>query len=382
MLTRPSLTIVSPKLMQIPFFRYPHVFGQQRKEILAAMLDVMDRGAFILQDEVKQFEAKVAELIGAKHAIGTANATDALEIIVRAAGLGIGDEVIVPSHTFVATVAALHNNRVTPVLVDCADDHLIDPAKIEALITPRTRAIMPVQLNGRVANMDALCTIANRHRLQIIEDSSQALGAKFKGRCAGTFGLAGVFSFYPAKVLGCFGDGGMIVTNDDAIAERSRLIRDHGRGGHGGAVQMWGRNSRLDNLHATIMLVKLRQYQQEIERRRTIAARYHKNLSGIPQLLLPPAPDASPDHFDIFQNYEIEADNREQLRAHLEARGVKTIIQWGGRAVHQFEALGFSLKLPRTDLLFQRCFLLPMNTSLTDAEIDYISEQIRDFYCR
>jgi dTDP-4-amino-4,6-dideoxygalactose transaminase len=368
--------------MQIPFFRYPHVFGQQRKEILAAMLDVMDRGAFILQDEVKQFEAKVAELIGAKHAIGTANATDALEIIVRAAGLGIGDEVIVPSHTFVATVAALHNNRVTPVLVDCADDHLIDPAKIEALITPRTRAIMPVQLNGRVANMDALCTIANRHRLQIIEDSSQALGAKFKGRCAGTFGLAGVFSFYPAKVLGCFGDGGMIVTNDDAIAERSRLIRDHGRGGHGGAVQMWGRNSRLDNLHATIMLVKLRQYQQEIERRRTIAARYHKNLSGIPQLLLPPAPDASPDHFDIFQNYEIEADNREQLRAHLEARGVKTIIQWGGRAVHQFEALGFSLKLPRTDLLFQRCFLLPMNTSLTDAEIDYISEQIRDFYCR
>lgn len=366
----------------IPFFRYPHVFGQQREEILAAMLEVMDRGAFILQTEVTEFEDRIAAFIGARHAIGTANATDALEIIVRAAGLGVGDEVIVPSHTFVATVAALHNNGVTPVLADCADDHLIDSAKIEALITPRTKAIMPVQLNGRVANMDSLREIADRHQLLIIEDSSQGLGARFKGRCAGTFGLGGVFSFYPAKVLGCFGDGGMIVTNDDSIAERARLIRDHGRGGHGGAVQMWGRNSRLDNLHASIMLVKLRRYPQEIERRRALAARYDKNLSGIPELLLPPAPESSPDHFDIFQNYEVEAENREPLRVHLEANGVKTIIQWGGSAVHQFPALGFTCKLPRTELLFQRCFLLPMNTSLTDGEVDYISEQIRRFYRR
>ena len=368
--------------MQIPFFRYPHVFGQQRDEILAAMLGVMDRGAFIMQDEVKLFEAKIAEFIGVKHALGTANATDSLELIIKAAGIGPGDEVIVPSHTFIASAAAIHNNGATPVLADCGPDHLVDPASIEALITPRTKAIMPVQLNGRVCNMDPIMALAAKHRLLVIEDSSQGLGAKFKGRCAGTFGLAGVFSFYPAKVLGCFGDGGMVVTNDDALAAKIRLLRDHGRGGHGGAVEMWSRNSRLDNLHATIMLVKMLIYPQEIERRRALAARYQKGLQGIAELTLPPAPDASPDHFDIYQNYEIEADRRDELRAHLETNGVKTIIQWGGKAVHQFTNLGFNYQLPRTERLFTRCFLLPLNTALTDAEVDYICAQIRAFYRR
>ncbi len=368
--------------MQIPFFRYPHVFGQQRDQILSAMLNVMDRGAFILQDEVKEFEAAIASFIGAKHGIGTANATDALELIIKAAGIGPGDEVIAPSHTFVATIAAIHNNGATPVLADCGPDHLVDPASIEALITPRTKAIMPVQLNGRVANMDRIMALAARHKLTVIEDSSQALGAKFKDKCAGTFGLAGVFSFYPAKVLGCFGDGGIVVTNDDALAAKIRLLRDHGRGGHGGAVEMWGRNSRLDNLHATIMSVKMRQYPQEVTRRRQLASRYHQGLRDLPQLTLPPAPDASPDHFDIYQNYELEADRRDDLRVHLENKGVKTIIQWGGKAVHQFPALGFTAKLPQTEKLFTRCFLLPLNTALADAEVDYICAQIRGFYGR
>jgi dTDP-4-amino-4,6-dideoxygalactose transaminase len=366
--------------MQVPFFRYPHVFGQQRHEILSAMLDVMDRGAFILQNEVKEFETKIAQFIGAKHAIGTANATDALELIIKAAGIGHGDEVIVPSHTFVASAAAIHNNGATPVLADCGDDHLVDPASIEALITSRTKAIMPVQLNGRVCNMDRIQAIADKHRLQVIEDSSQGLGAKFKNRCAGTFGVAGVFSFYPAKVIGCFGDGGMIVTNDDAFAEKVRLLRDHGRGAHGASVQMWSRNSRLDNLHATIMLVKMRIYPQEITRRRELAARYQQGLQGITQLALPPAPDSSPDHFDIFQNYELQAERRDELRTHLEANGVKTIIQWGGQAIHQSPALGFTCRLPRTERLFTRCFLLPMNTSLTNDEADYICAKIRSFY--
>lgn len=366
--------------MQIPFFRYPHVFGQQRDEILSAMLDVMDRGAFIMQDEVKQFEAKIAGFIGVKHAIGTANATDSLELIIQAAGIGPGDEVIVPSHTFIASAAAIHNNGATPVLADCGDDHLVDPASIEALISPRTKAIMPVQLNGRVCNMDRLTALAAKHKLLLIEDSSQGLGAKFKGRCAGTFGLAGVFSFYPAKVLGCFGDGGMIVTNDDALADKVRLLRDHGRGGHGASVQMWSRNSRLDNLHAAIMLVKMRIYPQEITRRRELAGRYQQGLQGIAQLTLTPAPDTSPDHFDIYQNYELQAERRDELRAHLETNGVKTIIQWGGQAIHQSPALGFTCKLPRTERLFTRCFLLPMNTSLTNDEVDYICVQIRCFY--
>ena len=368
--------------MEIPFFRYSHVFNHQRDDILDALIRVMDRGSFILQAEVGEFEFKIAELTGVKHAIGTANATDSLELILRAAGIGSGDEVIVPSHTFIATAAAIHNNGATPVLADCGDDHLIDPASVEKLVTKRTKAIMPVQLNGRVADMDRLLAIAALHRVHLIEDSSQALGAKFKGRGAGSFGLAGVFSFYPAKVLGCFGDGGMIVTNDDQLAAKVRLLRDHGRGGHGAGVEMWGRNSRLDNLHATIMLVKLRIYPQEIERRRQLALRYHEGLSAVPELLLPPPPEPAGDHFDIFQNYEVEAEDREGLRQHLEANGIKTIIQWGGRAVHQFPALGFDCTLPRTELLFRRCFLLPMNTSLTDAEIDHITAEIRRFYRR
>jgi dTDP-4-amino-4,6-dideoxygalactose transaminase len=366
--------------MEIPFFRYPHVFGQQRNEILAAMIDVMDRGAFILQAEVTEFEEQIAHYIGARHAIGTANATNALELIVKATGIGPGDEVIVPSHTFVATAAAIKNNGATPVLADCGDDHLVDPASIESLITKRTKAIMPVQLNGRVCDMDRLLTIGKTYDVKLIEDSSQGLGAKFKGRCAGAFGLAGVFSFYPAKVLGCFGDGGMIVTSDDDLAGKLRLLRDHGRGGHGGEVEMWGVNSRLDNLHAAIMLVKFRRYTDEIVRRRELAARYQRGLQGIPELTLPPAPDASPDHFDIYQNYEIEADRRDALREHLERNGVKTIIQWGGKAIHQFPALSFRCQLPRTDRLFTRCFLLPMNTSLTDEEVDYICANIRSFY--
>lgn len=373
-------SVSSLTIMQIPFFRYPHVFGQQREELLRAALNIMERGAFILQDEVRVFEEKIAAFIGAKHAIGVANATDALELSLRAAGIGAGDEVIVPSHTFVASAASVKHCGATPVLADCGPDHLVDPASVRALITPRTRAIMPVQLNGRVARMDELQAIADQHRLLIIEDSSQALGGKYKGRCAGTFGLAGVFSFYPAKVLGCFGDGGMVVTNSDEIAQKVRLMRDHGRGGHGGAVEMWGRNSRLDTLHAVIMTVKMGIYPAEMARRRALAARYDAGLRGVRAMVLPPAPDASPDHFDIFQNYEVEADRRDALRAHLEAKGVKTIIQWGGKAVHQFPALGFNCRLPATERLFERCFLLPMNTSLTDAEVDYICATIREFY--
>jgi dTDP-4-amino-4,6-dideoxygalactose transaminase len=366
--------------MQIPFFRYNHVFGQQREEILASVLDVMSRGAFILQDEVKQFEVRIAEFIGAKHAIGTANATDSLELIIKAAGIGPGDEVIVPSHTFIASAAAIHNNGATPILADCGDDHLVDPASMEALVTSRTKALMPVQLNGRVCDMDRLVAIAKRHNLLLIEDSSQGLGAKFRGRCAGTFGLAGVFSFYPAKVLGCFGDGGMVVTNNDDLAAKIRLLRDHGRGGHGASVEMWSRNSRLDNLQAAIMLVKMRIYPQEIERRRELAMRYQRGLENVPELTLPPAPNASQDHFDIYQNYELEAVRRDELRAYLESKDIKTIIQWGGAAIHQFPNLGFKTELPRTTRLFTRCFLLPMNTALTNEEVDYICAQIRNFY--
>lgn len=366
--------------MKIPFFRYPHVFGQQRDEILKAVLNVMDRGAFILQKEVQDFEEKIAQFIEVKHAIGVANATDALELSLVAAGIKPGDEVIVPSHTFIASAASIRNVGAVPILADCGDDHLLDADSAAALISPRTRALMPVQLNGRVAQMDKLLELAVKYDLRIVEDSSQALGAKFKGRCAGTIGTAGVFSFYPAKVLGCFGDGGMVVTNSDDVAAKVRLMRDHGRGGHGGGVEIWGRNSRLDTLHAAVMTVKLGIYPEEIDRRRALARQYQSYLGDLPAVCLPPAPDVDPEHFDIYQNYEIQADRRDELRMYLDSKEIKTIIQWGGKAVHQFANLGFSCRLPKTDRLFERCFLLPMNTSLRDEEVEYICSNIRNFY--
>ncbi|MEO7367069.1 MAG: DegT/DnrJ/EryC1/StrS family aminotransferase [Gemmatimonadaceae bacterium] len=366
--------------MSIPFFRYPHLFAQQREEILKAMTAVMDRGAFILQSDLVEFETAIANFTGAKYALGVANGTDALIIALRAAGIGSGDEVIVPSHTYVASAASIHFAGATPVLVECGADHMVDPAAVEAAVTPKTAAIMPVQLNGRTCDMDALQAIADKNGLAIVEDAAQAIGSKFKGKAAGTFGIAAEISLYPAKILGCFGDGGVLLTNDDDMARKMSLLRDHGRD-ETGLVVTWGLNSRLDNLQAAVLNVKMQHLDAEIERRRAIARMYREGLEGLEDLTLPPGPDNDADHFDVYQNYEIEAGRRDELRTQLENDGVRTIIQWAGKPVHQFEGLGLkSGHLPFTDSLFMRCFLLPMNTSLTDDEVQYICDRVRRFY--
>lgn len=363
----------------IPFFDYPALFAELEGEIMTTVRDVFARGAYIMQSDLFSFESELAAYVGVKHAIGVADGTMGLLLPLLALELKPGDEVLVPSHTFIASAAAIHHSGATPVLVDCGRDHLIDPASVRKAITRRTRGIMPVQLNGRTADMDALGAIAREHGLFIVEDSCQALGSKFKGKCAGTFGVAGSISFYPSKTLGCFGDGGAIITDDDALAERVRILRDHGRG-HDGNVSMWGYNSRLDNVQAAILRIKLRRYDEYITRRRAIASVYQQRLGQRPELLLPPAPGAQPDHFDIFQNYEIEAQNRDALRAHLEARGVKTIIQWGGKVIHQFPKLGLGAPLPYAEGMSQRFMLLPMNTALADDDVQYICDCIEEFY--
>ncbi|HUR91689.1 MAG TPA: DegT/DnrJ/EryC1/StrS family aminotransferase [Gemmatimonadaceae bacterium] len=363
----------------IPFFNYREAFAAREKEYASIFLDVLRRGAFIQQQDLAAFEQNLARYLGVKHAIGVGNATDGLLMAWLAAGLQPGDEVIFPSHTMVASAASVAHARGVPVPVDCGADHLIDPTAIESAITSRTRAIMPVQLNGRTANMADIQSIADRHGLFIVEDSAQALGSRFRGRFAGTFGRAGVFSFYPAKILGCFGDGGAVVTDDDSIAEQVLLLRDHGRDS-GGAVVRWGFNSRLDNLQAAILDLQLTDYGDIIAHRRGLAAVYQELLGDLKQVQLPPGPDANADHFDVYQNYEIQADDRDSLRAHLADDGVGTIIQWGGKAVHQFPELGLGRHLPATDRLFQRCLMLPMNMTLTGADARYIAQSVREFY--
>lgn len=288
---------------------------------------------------------------------------------------------ILSSHTMVATAAAAHFAGGVPIPVDCGSDHLIDPDAIAAAISPRTRFIMPTQLNGRTCQMDRIQVLADRYGLLIVEDAAQALGSRFKGCAAGTFGIAAAISFYPAKVLGCFGDGGAVVTSDDSMWEKLWQLRDHGRASTGDIVS-WGLNSRLDNLQASILDFQLARYRQVMARRRAIAASYTEYLGDVDEVTLPPAPDSDHDHFDIYQNYEIEAERRDGLKQYLKDRGVGTLIQWGGQAIHQLKALGFTQSLPYTDRLFERLLMLPMNLSLSDDDVGYIAEQIRRFYGR
>jgi dTDP-4-amino-4,6-dideoxygalactose transaminase len=363
----------------VPFFAYPHVFTSQRAEFSKIFSEVGCCGAFIMQRDLADFEEHLAAFLGSRYSLGVGNATDGLHFAVRATGISHGDEVIVSSHTMIATAAAVYFAGATPVPVECAADHLIDPAAVEAAVTPRTRAIMPTQLNGRTCEMDALQAVVEKHGLMIIEDAAQGLGSRFKGRCAGTFGIAAAISFYPAKVLGCFGDGGAVITNDATTYERIYQMRDHGRSTSGEIVS-WGLNSRLDNLQAAFLDYQLQKYEGVMRRRRQLASLYTERLRDVVELVLPPAPNSDPDHYDIYQNYEIEAERRDVLKAYLKDRGIGTLIQWGGQAVHQLKVLGFTQNLPYTDLLFTRMLMLPMNMSLTDDDLAYVCDTIRAFY--
>jgi dTDP-4-amino-4,6-dideoxygalactose transaminase len=371
--------MITSKKRIVPFFNYPHVFVSQEEAFMSIICDVGRRGAFIMQKDLSDFEADLAAYTSAKYAVGVANATDAIQLGLMAGGVGQGDEVIFCTHTMVATAAGIHFAGAIPVPIEAGPDHLMDPEAIEGAITPRTKAIMPTQLNGRTANMEAIKTIADRYGVEVYEDAAQALGSKLKGKCAGTFGKASCISFYPAKVLGCLGDGGAVLTNDEKVYRKVLSLRDHGRD-EDGEVVMWGLNSRLDNIQAAILDFQLKSYQSVIDRRRAIASVYQERLGHLEQLILPPAPDSDPDHFDVFQNYEIEAERRDELQSYLKEKGIGTLIQWGGKAVHQFRNLGFSQSLPFTERLFERMLMLPMNMSLADDDVHYVCDCIIEFY--
>ena len=337
---------------KVPFFDYPRIFVDNREEILETIEDVGRRGAFIMQEDLFNFEKKLSEFTKAKHAIGVANATDGLELAWMAIGLKPGDEVIISSHTMLATASAIVTAGGVPIPVEIGPDNLIDPEAISDAITPRTVGISPTQLNGRTCDMEKIMEIAFKNNLALVEDAAQALGSTFKGKHAGSFGVAGSFSFFPAKVLGCLGDGGGVITNDSAIFEKIYQLHDHGRDTNGD-VKSWGRNSRLDNLQAALLAKKLVNYQEVVARRREIASNYDEQLSELIELQLPPGPHENSDHFDVYQNYELQADNRNQLKIFLAEKGIGTIIQWGGKGVHQWEGLGFNQKLPIVEKFFE-----------------------------
>ena len=380
MLNQRATERLPPPARNIPFFNYPALFVGEEEELVRIFRNVGRRGAFIMQRDLAEFEANLAAYAGAKFAVGVGNATDGLFFALMAGGLKQGDEVIICSHTMMATASAVHFAGGVPVPVEVGPDRLIDIDAIEGAINKRTRAIMPTQLNGRTADMDAIQAICDRHGLLLFEDAAQALGSRWKGKAAGTFGVASAFSFYPAKILGCLGDGGGVVTNDPEVYRNLLMLRDFGKN-TAGEFERWAMNSRLDNLQAAILDFRLKAYGDVIARRRLIAAHYQRRLGRYSSLSLPPPPSDG-DHFDVFQNYEIVVERRDALKAFLLTQGVGTLIQWNGQPIHQQRKLGFTQRLPKTDAFFERCLMLPMNMSVTDDEVDFICDCIEEFYRR
>tara|TARA_B100001250_G_scaffold414595_1_gene454285 strand:- start:416 stop:1516 length:1101 start_codon:yes stop_codon:yes gene_type:complete len=364
--------------MKVPFFPYSDLYLEDEIAYQDIFKDVSSRGAFILQKELEEFEELLCKYTNSNYVLGMGNATDALEIGLIAGGLEKGSEVIICSHTMIATASAVVVAGATAVPIDCGIDHMMDASKIEAAITDKTRAIMPTQLNGRVCDMDLIFEIADKHKLQVYEDSAQALGAKYKNKTAGTFGIAGCISFYPAKTMGCFGDGGALLVQDEEVYKKAKLMRDHGRNEENKIV-MWGRNSRLDNIQAAIMLYKMKSYDKWIARRRDIASMYNDGLSCIDNIVLPPPPSEEVN-YDIYQNYEIQADNRDELKTYLHNNDVGSLQQWSGIAVHHCKELGFNQDLKVTDDIFSRILMIPMNHLLTNEQVEHVINTIKKFY--
>ncbi|HHE76502.1 MAG TPA: DegT/DnrJ/EryC1/StrS family aminotransferase, partial [Candidatus Parcubacteria bacterium] len=297
---------------KVPFVNYPLQYKNLKGEIDAAIQSVLERGDLILRRDVEDFEKAVAEFVGTKYAVGLNSGTDALFFSLKAAGIGPGDEVVTVSHTFIASISTIVHTGAKPILIDVKEDFLMDVAAIEKAITSKTKAILPVHLNGRVCEMDKIMEIAEKHNLVVIEDAAQALGTKFKGKGGGSFGLTGCFSFYPAKILGSYGDAGALTTNNPEIAEKIRLYRDHCQETKTKIV-CHGWNSRLDNIQAAVLNVKIRHLPRWIERRREIAKIYENGLSDISDIKLPPGPGSDEDHFDNFQNYVLRVQERDSL---------------------------------------------------------------------
>jgi dTDP-4-amino-4,6-dideoxygalactose transaminase len=368
--------------MNVPILDLKAQHAAIRDVLLQRVMPVVEGQTFILGQPVLDLEARVAALSHATHGIGVASGTDALLLPLRALDLKPGDEVITSPFTFFATAGAIHNAGGRPVFVDIDPaTYNIDPAAVEAAIGPRTRAIIPVHLYGQMAAMETLAPLARKHGLALIEDACQSIGARRRidgtWRTAGELGTATAFSFFPTKNLGGWGDGGMIVTSDDALEQRVRRMRVHG------GLQMYhhdevGLNSRLDALQAAVLVAKLPYLQQWSEARRANAAWYARALAGV---VATPATDPANEH--IFHQYVIQADRRDALQAHLKERGVGTAVYYPV-PLHLQPCFAYLRQqagaLPVSEAAAKRVLALPVYPEMTDDQKAYVAEQIRSFY--
>jgi dTDP-4-amino-4,6-dideoxygalactose transaminase len=369
--------------MKVPILDLRPQHEALRSELLEAIEKVVDSQQFVLGPEVKTLEAELAEYLHVSHAIGCASGSDALLLALMALDVKPGDEVITVPFTFFATGSAITRLGARPVFVDIdRDTFTINPALVESAVTPRTRAVMPVHIYGQCAEMDPLIEICERHKLPLVEDAAQAIGATYRGRQAGSMGLIGCFSFYPSKNLGGAGDGGLLTTKDDAIADRLRALRIHG-----GETEYYHRevgiNSRLDSLQAAVLRVKLRYLEKWSEARRQKAARYSQLLeqSALAFSVIPPFLNPNSSH--IFHQYVIRVpQHRDALMAHLIARGIGTRVYYPV-PLHLQECFGFlgykEGEFPEVESATKETMALPCFPELTDLQQEYVVNAIREF---
>jgi dTDP-4-amino-4,6-dideoxygalactose transaminase len=351
-------------------------YGEIRGEVDAAIARVLASGAFILGSEGEALEAEVAAYCGCRHAVALASGTDALHLALRAAGIGPGDEVILPAFTFIATAEAVSYLGARPVFCDVDPrTFTLDPKRAEEAITTRTRALLPVHLYGLPADLEGLGALAARHGLALIEDAAQAIGAERGGRRAGSAGLAGCLSFYPTKNLGAYGDAGMVVTNDTALAGRIRQLRNHGGQGRYRHEEV-GFNSRLDELQAAVLRVKLRHLDRWTARRRQIAAAYTTGLAGTPLTL--PAEPAGCRH--VYHQYAVRTPGRDRLHEALNASGIRTMIYYPVPLHRQaaYAPLGYGDgSLPESERAAREVLSLPCYPQMTDAQVAHVIAAVR-----
>lgn len=365
-------------LRRIGYVNLPAQFEEERAEILRAVEGVFRRGDFIGGEAVGRLEAELSAYLGTPHVVTLNSGTDALILAMKALDVGPGDEVITPPNSFVASTAAIITVGATPVFADVLPDQNIDPAAVEAAVTPRTRAIMPVHLTGRMADMNTLMAIARRHGLAVIEDSAQAVGSTYDGRMSGTIGTFGCFSAHPLKNLNAAGDAGFVVTADAELAARIRRLRNHGLINRSD-VQEWGTVSRLDTLQAEVLRIRLRHLPSVIERRRRNMAQYRDELAGLP-IFIPPCRNIE---FNTFHTFVVQTDRRDELQKFLAGKGIETAIHYPvpihlqAAAAHLGHRRG---AFPVTERQAGRILTLPVNQFLSAADIGYVCAHVREFF--
>ena len=364
---------------KIPYTNFSQQDAAIKDRLLAAVERVLGHGKFILGPEVEEFESRFAQFCKTKYALGVGNGTEAIILGLKAAGIGRGDEVITIANTFVSTVSSIVAVGAKPVFVDVRDDYNIDPRLIEKAMTKQTKAILPVHLTGRPADMDAVMGIARKYNLKVVEDCAQAVGAEYKGRKVGSFGDVGCFSLHPLKTLNACGDGGVIVTNDEKVYQACRILRDNGMKNRSECVE-WSSNSRLDTIQAAILLVKLDYLEQWTAKRIENAKFYQKEFSKLNVIHFPVD---QPHEKAVYHTFVIQAQERDKLKEYLEENGVGTKIHYPVPVHLQPAARDLRYKagdLPVTEKQSQHILSLPVYPELSAGHLQLIVQLIEEFY--